>query len=78
MVRVLDGDCEVELDASHLDGGWIFALPGREEVHESNPAAIAALKRGVERQLRLDLPEVTRSTRTWLRVLRRNGVGVKE
>lgn len=77
VVRSLDRDSEVELDASNLDGGWIFALPGGEEVHESNPAALAALKRGVERQLQLDIPHVARSARAWLRVLERNG-GLRE
>jgi hypothetical protein len=77
VVRALDGENEIELAPTCLDGGWIFALPGGEEVHESNPVAIAALKRGVERQLQLDIPDVTRSAATWLRVLKRNGVDME-
>lgn len=77
LVRALDGEDEIELDPTCLDGGWIFALSGGAEVHESNPAALAALKRGVERQLQLDIPDVTRSAAIWLRVLKRNGVNVE-
>lgn len=57
MVRALDSDREIELAPTYLDGGWIFALPGGTEVHEPNHAAIAALKRSVERQLKIDIPK---------------------
>lgn len=77
VVRALDGEAEIELAPTCLGGGWIFALPGGEEVHESNPVAIAALKRGVERQLQLDNPDVTRSAAVWFRVLKRKGVDVE-
>lgn len=76
-VRALDREDEIDLAPTCLDGGWVFALPGGEEVHESNPAALAALKRGVERQLLLDIPDVTRSAAVWFRVLKRKGVDVE-
>jgi hypothetical protein len=44
VVKALDGEFEIELTSSNLDGGWIFALPGGYCCSEAGRGAAATAR----------------------------------